>query len=694
MSIFVDFQRKTNNIHPFTDIAECTAGILLTPFRLACGKTVEVSYGLPSTFQEQEKLHLITRIFLGAVAFLLLPATLIGVLCAAFSKSHLNMYREFAAPLPPAEGNRLFDNLQERYFAWIKEKAAIPLPNSFLTDLMKEAVLLYGAQSLEEHLFSPANEANLLGRIDRYREIMSERERPATLAHEKASGKKEAEEILVSLEEEVEQCASQAVKPAYTHLLKISHLQDQMLEQINAKELRCLESLLIQQVGADLAREILEDWEYIGTDIRDNTAILSSERQEKILAKARLAYENQAQLQEILNQLKIDLARDLPPQERLIFQRHAALAPLLSCMPKSKVEILHQMMAQALVNQELRNPTAFKGPKDERNVLRTFGFSLERYEEREKVHALVKIVLTPLLQESHLPSVVKLKQTLDEIAQQTRFTLAEVPIEERAAISSIIALYKETREAWTHLVNEKIDSLEEIASINLPLARQFIIDAIERRNKKTTLSLLAFLLKKHREIFLSPVEESEPLENRWKNLIFNAENEEKLVKRCTQSDQFRQSINWLTTYQPLFVHEFSQDKVEEALGDGVCYALCHRLARAAIFSPDLPIEELKIDSITPADRIVQAAAALHNAKDRKLFMLPPSISHRQRVREIPLFLAEGKAYIVGAIVDQISNLKRSNGGLLLGRDDHATFLRVDPERFQFFFFDPIFGTLV
>ncbi len=696
MSIFIDFQRKTINVQPSVDLAECIAGVLLTPLRLTCGKTVEVSYGPPSTYIEKEKLHLIARIFLGALALLTFPIALAGaLLCAAFSSSHNITYKQYIASQipPPPERAPSLDELQARYYRWVQEKAGTMLPDSFLYDLMKEAMILYGAENLADHLFSPDHQANVLARIAHYLEISQSRETPFLLAHEKAPRQEKTESILNRLEDEVQECASKAIKSSYVHLTEISHLQDLVLEQINASELKDLEGLLIEQVDADLAREIMQDWDYIGTDIRDNKAVLSTERKEKILAKARLAHENQAQLQEILNQLKIDLARDLLPEERFIFQRHAALAPLLSSMPKSKIEILHQMMARALVNQELRSPTAFKGPKDERNILAAFGFSLEHYEEREKIHALVNIVLSPLLQQNHLPSVKKLKQILAETAQQARFNLAGVPQKSQAAISSIVILYQETKKAWTDLVGQRVDSLEQITSIQLPLAREFMINSMQHKNEKTILSLLAYLLKKHKKTFLSPLEEGETLQNLWQHLVFSLENQEKLLKRCLHLNQFELAIKWLTTYQSHFIHEFSQENTDEVLGDGICYALCHRLAKSAIVSPDQPIEELKIDRIMPSDRILQAAAVMHKEKDHTVFTLPPSINFRQGIREVPLFVANEKMHIVHAIVDQIGKLRQSNGGMLLSRDSHAIFLRIDDRHGQFFLFDPNFGTL-
>jgi hypothetical protein len=698
MSILIHFQRKTTTVMPAADTAERMASIFLAPLRLACGRTVEVSYESSNSYVEKKPLDLISQIFFGAIAFLLFPAAIIGALCVSFSKSHQAIYQHFIASRSLEEGNRLFTSLQERFNGWVQAKAKTPLSNTFLMDLMKEAVTLYGPQALEKNLFSSAHEQKILRRIAQFHEIIRERETPVALAYEKILENQETAPLLIRLEEQIGALASQPIEINYPHLTEISHLQNQMREQINAEELRHLEHLLIETVGEELAHEILQDWDYIGLDIRDNTTVLSSERKEKILKKARQAQQDENRVQEILNQLKIDLAKDLLPQEKFVFQRYGALPDLLTSLPKSKIEILHQtisqMMAQALVTKELRSMTAFIAPKDERNVVKALGLSLESYDEREKIHTSMKILLSPLLQESNLPSVDKLRQTMKDTACHTRLRAAGASENQITSIRLILLFYTETKESWISSTREATSSLEIAKSIHLPLAREKIKRSVQDRNEKIVLSFLTTLLKKNQKELFTTLQR-DAMQVLWQDRMTTSANEKRLIERCKKLHSFQQSINWFAKYQDLFIHEFSQgnENSDEALGDGVCYALCHRLAKNVILHPDLPIEELKIDCITPADRLLQAAAGMHKDQDRMIFMLPPKVCKKQGMKQIPLFFTSGILNIIATIVDQIGNLKRSNGGILLGRASHQTFLCLDDQHNRFFFFDPNFGTL-
>ena len=300
MSISIEFQRQHPEIAR-ADTTETIANALLKPFRLACGKTITVSHGTPCLYTEKKRQTLISQIFFGAIAFLLFPLTLLGVLLAKQSKSYQILHQNFIfSKCPPVP---VFD-LPKRYAAWIQEKANFPLSEAFVSDLLREAATLYGTASLERNLFSAENEVKIRKRIAELENITRCRETPSVLAHEKGTENIDPIRLIASVELQIEKCVSKPLVEAHAPLAAICHLQDQMREQINAEELRNLEALLKMKVGDALAREILQDWDYIGTDIRDNTAILSSDRKEQILAKARLAHENQERLQEILIELK------------------------------------------------------------------------------------------------------------------------------------------------------------------------------------------------------------------------------------------------------------------------------------------------------------------------------------------------------------------------------------------------------
>jgi hypothetical protein len=91
----VEFKKEGNKV----DGAEAASNFLLTPLRLACGKTVEVTVAKNPVFLEQRPVHPITKFFLGLIAVVLFPLTLLGILCSCSSRTHEETCKEYAQSL-------------------------------------------------------------------------------------------------------------------------------------------------------------------------------------------------------------------------------------------------------------------------------------------------------------------------------------------------------------------------------------------------------------------------------------------------------------------------------------------------------------------------------------------------------------------------------------------------------------------
>lgn len=704
----IAFERSTK--HP-ADCLEKAANFCLMPLRLSSGKWVKISYIPQKKYEEKETISKICRLFWGVIAAVFLPFTVVGCFFANWSKSYSSSHRDFILSflkLPPKKelilqksekaptievmpvaAKEKEASLFDRFVGWIQEKIKRELPQEFIIDCFKEAESLAEVGSLSAYLFSEENEKRILARLDLLDKMALECKTPLELSEK--IPERAIENALLELEEHIELAMERPFRTACDHLAAISSLRDWLRKGINAKALRELRSTLVQEVGAGLAKEILSDWNYIGKDIRENTAVLSSVRMEKILEFARRAKDGAVPLEEIFVQLKQDLARDLLPQQTFVFKRYPNLQELLASMPACKTAILHQMMGDALVKKELANPAAFIGDIREAELIGALGFSLEKYEEKGKVREILLELLNPLLEESKEAPVDQLKRQIEEMAQKTRLKVAGVPEDQIPAVQELIPLYVEARREWNQAASLLAEKLPE--EIKLKLSREWLIQEIAYRNRSLVKSLLRNLLKGNKdELLLSSSEERRAL---WVEKIFTEKNQKRLVGRCTNLEKFKKEIAWFAKYQNEFLYEFSQGygDANDALQDGVCFALVIRLACMTLFSPDLPPSELKIDGIRPSDRRIQAHATFSMLQEKKGFCVPYAARVKEGVEEMVVFATKGKENIVSAIASNIDKLRSSNGGLMLRRNQHRTFLCIDEKNNRFFFFDPNFGMI-
>lgn len=100
MSISVGFYR-TKMSRTKADAAEKVSNVLLKPMRLAFGKEVRVTLAKDNPYLDKKQINTVAKVFLGILAILLFPITLIGMALAALSKSHRVTYDDYRTSKKP-----------------------------------------------------------------------------------------------------------------------------------------------------------------------------------------------------------------------------------------------------------------------------------------------------------------------------------------------------------------------------------------------------------------------------------------------------------------------------------------------------------------------------------------------------------------------------------------------------------------
>ncbi|HUD01747.1 MAG TPA: hypothetical protein VMR37_05435, partial [Rhabdochlamydiaceae bacterium] len=148
-------------------------------------------------------------------------------------------------------------------------------------------------------------------------------------------------------------------------------------------------------------------------------------------------------------------------------------------------------------------------------------------------------------------------------------------------------------------------------------------------------------------------------------------------------------------YENMIIGEFAQGENDdnECLNEGVCMGLSYRLTNLALQSPSDAIRGIAVRSIEPSDRAIQAYHSIHKST-MTTESLPPKLLAERGQKEKLVFIAKGDRNVERGLIKHLQKLEESNGGMMLSWGSHATFMRFDPKRNKFFFFDPNFNTIV
>jgi hypothetical protein len=228
--------------------------------------------------------------------------------------------------------------------------------------------------------------------------------------------------------------------------------------------------------------------------------------------------------------------------------------------------------------------------------------------------------------------------------------------------------YQEKKQELLTIAKRHEGEFEQKLKISLPKARRMILQFNEMKNTRAIKKALRSSLRDLDHLDIQSVE-----------------------RLFSHTDGYTEkAMAWFEKYQEYFVSEFTQAEGNDnrCLTDGVCYALCARIAQHTLVSPKISTSVIRI---VPRDRMLQATYSAAYSQ-QKMLTFPPEILAKKKVKQEVCFIAE-KTRIVEALTDQLGKLQASNGGVILGRGGHATFMRLDAVLDQFLFFDSNFGTM-
>ncbi len=485
-----------------------------------------------------------------------------------------------------------------------------------------------------------------------------------------------------------------------THLHEIEVLQEKLRATLNARALETLrEELRIEfgEAGLPFVDAIMNDWTYIGTDIKHNLSFLTPERIGRIKERARAAFEKSAELEERIDHLRRDFDEGLPADERLISEKYTTLDALQQEMPQAKKLQVKAEITKALALQELRNKSRYNGTQLERIVLRALGYSLDKYSDRTELHESMGAFLATLGEHegAWTKSSRRLKQEIADYAFETRLTLAGVPRNCHQNIKNLIAQTKEIDSEWS----ERAATLQQepIAEIHalerLPKARQRLYRQIQSLTRSALRREIITSIRRARErVAQNPEQWVPPSAERLSQLI---------QPSFHMTPKIQNQIAWLSRYQYTFVEEFSQgDNPQDALLDGVCFGKSCGLAQAVLEHPETPWHQLKPGKIHPQDRFFQSAyqhhvkiAREHSIDDVRRHSVPETLKQMKGTdfKPVCIMIHPNPDALFRTLKSQLSEIQQSNGGLIVSTCDHATFMRIDAEREIFEFTDPNFG---
>ena len=340
------------------------------------------------------------------------------------------------------------------------------------------------------------------------------------------------------------------------------------------------------------------------------------------------------------------------------------------------------LLSRVWIEKALNNISKYQGLPFERAVFKKLGYNIENYDNKD----LLKSALRASFLVETLPSLEEMPKAFQKQAFDLRAKTADVPQE---ALSDFRLLLRTLNEQHQNAIKEAKKTRDELkVTCTSPSSVAFIRRHFYQQNiKKINEHFFAFL-EKNKAAIITKI--STPAFQPFINSLSSLFEDLKISK--TVEGTLRDAEAWFKKYEGMVVAEFSQGEndADEALSEGVCLALSYRMASTALETPKASTVQIAVRSIEPSDRVVQG---FHN-NSVGIQQLPPKVLAGKGQQEKVLFAAEGAKNVRKGLIENLQKLKESNGGLILGWDDHATFMRFDPISDMFFFFDPNFNTIV
>jgi hypothetical protein len=515
-------------------------------------------------------------------------------------------------------------------------------------------------------------------------------------------------------------------------MVQMEALQEQLRSILNSRALVTLRATLDQEIGVwspDLVNTIMNDWNFIGVDIKYNRGFLSAERIALIVDRAKTLDQHMEQLDAVLEGLSNEIRQGMPISEELIERRYSDLEAIKKAMPQAQRDAIRRQFVGALTAQEGRKLGKYNGSQTETDVLSALGYDLERYSERRELRSEMLAFLTVFSanESAWRKSIPQLKAEINEHAFQMRMDLAGVLPNHRPYIKAVIRGLKPTHDVYTQRARELVGStqISQIEKITSESTRHSFYRQIRRGAEQAVKKHLTDFVRIHRDQILQMMQTgggSDAFQVAFGELVTNSMDMNVLEAKINphqhvKGTQMRKQITWFGTYGQMIERPFRQSG-HDALGDGVCLAYSHRLCRTVLFNPDCTLDELGPDRLTREDRNGQAASSFVHDEYKKIWRskpvevldvrassIPTTLSHMQNTYPQPLYLFRrdkspspeqleiNARQLASQWIDNLENLRASNGAFNCLVREHAIPMCIDVDRGRYWISDPNFGLM-
>lgn len=578
-----------------------------------------------------------------------------------------------------------------------------------------------------------------LKKVSSYKKVQNLKENPKEFVEKLwdkeigASIKAERQEMLNQLVEE----ASSLIHSKELTEETVKELEKRVIAlrpEMNRLQLEDLRKRLSddKEISPETVDEIMNNWGVIGTDVQLNLSVLDEVRKKKIIEIAK----NRVQLNITLENVKKDLeTHALIPNPIVIESKYKQLKQLIGSFPEMEAKERYNLIVnKALLQQELvkrRSPVQSRGSIVENKLLEWLGFSPDSSYSSGAIQKLIEDMLNA--EQLSQQNADLIKKEIQEAEFSGRLKAAGVPANEienlKKLIRKVEQFEKELRTRINQLAEEAVplNKFDHLPRVKLSL----------RRNRQQAIrtevdKVLEGLFKDNQGLKKGLSQDPEKYEkDRLAKIdvdqldIFDSEMQ-KLFKSNLQN-QMEKKIKFFEKWQHRLVVDAIQglEDPNEALKGGVCQAKCLRVGHIEQTHPDLPVDQIGAERITPLDRFEQARYSkayddlrrrIHENMEREDIIkivaenrtVPEEIYQKYGYKELHwfAFAEEGKQAnktIVEDIADSIADLyfvmneqlEKSNGVLQIGFDaengGHAMHCRIDLVRKEFRYHDPNIG---
>lgn len=610
---------------------------------------------------------------------------------------------DFLLDLPPPFVKKKFSEFLAAYSRRIDQALATTAPDNFISDVLRP---------IYEHLQSEESRRGLVEEFYLLKQSECAQELPRNLIREVCGelSKEPIEHMFSIAVEELEQNLTKYfATPSMSGLAQIEKLRAKIYLLANAKELLNLHHQLLASLGESgktIADSILNSWDFIGIDIRNQQNILRQSRKDLIIEKATKALQEQGEPNEALHKLSQDLHEILPAAEPLLTANYSSLEAFIKAIPASNEEELQLMLNRSIIHHELENQANDRSDESEETILKQLNYHPVKTLEPSKIQFCIEVLLKGILshQDGHTRSPLSLKKAIDQLFLQKRLQAAGVEENRQANVQSIIQELASLKKQLQNLAESELQKVsQELLEEGLSIKTiNHFISMQRKKLSRTVKEEITTFFANHASSIRSCLDlPTEAFQNRFhqsiQDNVLSSENCSRLKTAfCIDLEKISQAILWYQAYEHTFMFPLKsgEDDLPEALSNEISSAWVNRLMIQSIKTPGWHLKGLGASEIMPIDlqnalKQIQCKNAAQT--DAESLLIPQQILAKQGLKEAPLFLATLDT-VKDAIIESLSSLEESSHGWLkIHLRNQVVGICVDTENKKFFFIDPNFG---